>query len=180
MQDLDTDRMVTFRRELHRHPELSGEERETARRISAMLREIGVDEIHEQVGGHGVVAIIEGQRPGASVGLRADIDALPLQEVASAGHCSSRANVMHACGHDGHTAMLMGAAARLVRERPERGRVVLVFQPAEELGTGAPGDDRQWAARPFPASSHLRAAQLARCRGGKVRHPRRSPHGLER
>lgn len=138
MQDLDTDRMVTFRRELHRHPELSGDERETARRISAMLREIGVDEIHEQVGGHGVVAIIEGQRPGASVGLRADIDALPLQEVASAGHCSSRANVMHACGHDGHTAMLMGAAARLVRERPERGRVVLVFQPAEELGTGAP------------------------------------------
>lgn len=138
MQDLDTRTMVDFRQELHRHPELSGQEHETARRIACMLRVTGVDEVHEGVGGHGVVAIIHGLQPGASVGLRADIDALPLQEAAGRLHCSTRANVMHACGHDGHTAMLMGAAAELVRERPAQGRIVLIFQPAEELGTGAP------------------------------------------
>lgn len=138
MQELDTQTMVDFRQELHRHPELSGQEHETARRIASMLRALGADEVHEGVGGHGVVAIIHGLQPGASVGLRADIDALPLQEAVGRPHCSTRANVMHACGHDGHTAMLMGAAAELVRERPAQGRIVLIFQPAEELGTGAP------------------------------------------
>ncbi|MBB3143018.1 M20 metallopeptidase family protein [Halomonas organivorans] len=138
MQEHDVDRMIAFRQELHRHPELSCEERQTARRIASMLRELGVDEVHEAIGGHGIVAVIDGQQPGASVALRADIDALPLQEATGLAHGSTHANVMHACGHDGHTAMLMGAALELVQSRPPRGRVVLIFQPAEELGTGAP------------------------------------------
>ncbi|WP_273144686.1 amidohydrolase [Halomonas sp.] len=130
--------MIAFRRELHRHPELSGKEQQTAQRIATMLHEIGVDKVHEAIGGNGIVAIIDGLQPGASVGLRADIDALPMQEIEGRAHGSTENNVMHACGHDGHTAMLMGAALELIKARPARGRVVLIFQPAEELGSGAP------------------------------------------
>lgn len=137
MQDRDIEMMVAFRRELHRFPELSCKEHHTAGRVATMLREIGIDEVHESIGGHGVVGVINGTCPGASVGLRADMDALPLQEATGLAHSSTQANVMHACGHDGHTAMLMGAALKLVRERPTQGRVVLIFQPAEELGSGA-------------------------------------------
>ncbi|GEN23940.1 hydrolase [Halomonas cupida] len=138
MQEQEAERMIAFRQELHRYPELSCEEQHTARRIATMLREIGVDEVHEAIGGHGIVAIIHGHQPGATVGLRADMDALPLHEATGLAHGSTHANVMHACGHDGHTAMLMGATLNLVKARPPQGRVVLVFQPAEELGTGAP------------------------------------------
>ncbi|WP_035415430.1 M20 metallopeptidase family protein [Chromohalobacter israelensis] len=138
MQVCDVERMIAFRRELHRYPELSCEEEQTARRVATMLYEVGVDEVHESIGGHGIVALIHGQQPGPAVGLRADMDALPLQEATGLAHGSTHANVMHACGHDGHTAMLMGAALDLVKARPARGRVILIFQPAEELGTGAP------------------------------------------
>lgn len=135
-QDLAT--LTAFRHELHRHPELSCQEQQTARRVADMLRGIGVDELHEGIGGHGLVAIIHGEEPGIGVALRADMDALPLQENAGNAHGSQHANVMHACGHDGHAAMLVGAAMELVQQRPQKGHVVLVVQPAEEAGTGAP------------------------------------------
>lgn len=138
MKERDVERMIAFRRELHRFPELSCHEHQTAERVVGMLREIGVDEVHQGIGGHGVVGIINGISAGRSVGLRADMDALPLVEENNMAYCSSHRGVMHACGHDGHTAMLMGAALDLVQQRPAFGRVVLIFQPAEELGTGAP------------------------------------------
>ncbi|MDX1356566.1 MAG: amidohydrolase, partial [Halomonas venusta] len=134
---IELEKMITFRRELHQHPELSGQESITAERIAMMLRGLGVDEVHEKIGGHGVVGVIKGASPGATVGLRADFDALPLEEANQFSHRSSQSNVMHACGHDGHTAMLMAAAAQLVNQRPAQGSVVLIFQPAEEIGTGA-------------------------------------------
>ncbi|WP_116474339.1 M20 metallopeptidase family protein [Zobellella maritima] len=138
MNERDIERMIAFRRELHRFPELSCGEQQTAERVIGMLREIGVDEVHQGIGGHGVVGVINGLSAGRSVGLRADMDALPLVEENSIEYCSSHQGVMHACGHDGHTAMLVGAALSLVQKRPPSGRVVLIFQPAEELGTGAP------------------------------------------
>ncbi|GAA3547985.1 amidohydrolase [Zobellella aerophila] len=138
MKERDIERMIAFRRELHRFPELSCGEQQTAERVAGMLREIGVDEVHQGIGGHGVVGIINGLSAGRSVGLRADMDALPLSEENTIEYRSSHQGVMHACGHDGHTAMLAGAALSLVQNRPSSGRVVLIFQPAEELGTGAP------------------------------------------
>lgn len=124
---IELEKMITFRRELHQHPELSGQESITAERIAMMLRGLGVDEVHEKIGGHGVVGVIKGASPGATVGLRADFDALPLEEANQFSHRSSQSNVMHACGHDGHTAMLMAAAAQLVNQRPAQGSVVLIF-----------------------------------------------------
>lgn len=138
MNKQDIERIIAFRQELHRFPELSGAEQQTAERIVCMLRAIGVDEIYQNIGGHGVVGVIHGETAGASVALRADMDALPIAEVNETGHASEHQGVMHACGHDGHAAMLMGAALSLLKNRPASGRVVLIFQPAEELGTGAP------------------------------------------
>lgn len=131
--------LTTFRRELHRNPEVSCQERETAQRVAKMLKQIGVDEIHEGIGGYGLVAIIRGNAPGIGVALRADMDALPILEDSGKTYRSTNDDVMHACGHDGHTAMLMGAAMDLVKHRPTQGQVVLIVQPAEEVGTGAPG-----------------------------------------
>ncbi|MCT7653986.1 M20/M25/M40 family metallo-hydrolase [Oceanimonas sp. NS1] len=138
MNKQDIERIIDFRQELHRFPELSGAEQQTAERIVCMLRAIGVDEIYQNIGGHGVVGVIHGLTAGASVGLRADMDALPIAETNVTGHASEHQGVMHACGHDGHAAMLIGAAMSLLKNRPASGRVVLIFQPAEELGTGAP------------------------------------------
>nr|WP_300306086.1 amidohydrolase [Halomonas sp.] len=150
MQERDKERLIAFRQELHRYPELSCQEQQTAQRIVTMLQQSGVDEVHESIGGHGIVAVIHGRQPGPTVGLRADIDALPLQEMTGLAHRSAHANVMHACGHDGHTAMLMGAALDLVKTRPARGQVILIFQPAEELGTGAPAMIKDGLLERFP------------------------------
>lgn len=134
---IELEKMIAFRRELHQHPELSGQETVTAERITAMLREVGVDEVHEKIGGYGVVGVINGTKAGSTVALRADFDALPLEEVNQFPHRSRQSNMMHACGHDGHSSMLMAAAVQLVNQRPAQGTVVLIFQPAEEIGTGA-------------------------------------------
>ncbi|HEX8298753.1 MAG TPA: M20 family metallopeptidase [Rubricoccaceae bacterium] len=127
---------VAWRRHLHRHPELSFEEHETAAFISATLRTIGLEPI-KGVGGTGVVAHIHGSRPGPVVALRADIDALPIDEATGLDFASTRPGVMHACGHDVHTSALL-AAARLLHEAREglSGTVRLVFQPGEELIPG--------------------------------------------
>jgi len=129
----------TWRRDLHAHPELRFEEYRTAAFVASKLKEFGVDEIVTGFGGTGVVGVIHGQNntSGRSIGFRADMDALPIQEVNDLPHASTIPGKMHACGHDGHTAMLLGAAQYLSNHREFRGSVVFIFQPAEEGGAGA-------------------------------------------
>ncbi|GHD99124.1 amidohydrolase [Defluviimonas sp. 20V17] len=130
------DEMKTWRRHLHQHPELTFECHETAAFVAARLREFGVDEIHEGIARTGIVAIIEGRGAGPTIGLRADMDALPIDEATGLDHASRNPGKMHACGHDGHTTMLLGAAKYLAETRRFCGRVALIFQPAEEDGGG--------------------------------------------
>jgi len=129
----------TWRRDLHAHPELRFEEYRTAAFVASKLKEFGVDEIVTSFGGTGVVGVIHGQNntSGRSIGFRADMDALPIQEVNDLPHASTIPGKMHACGHDGHTSMLLGAAKYLAETRNFDGKIVLAFQPAEEGGGGA-------------------------------------------
>ena len=129
----------TWRRDLHAHPELRFEEYRTAAFVASKLKEFGVDEIVTGFGGTGVVGVIHGQNnnSGRSIGFRADMDALPIQEVNDLPHASTIPGKMHACGHDGHTSMLLGAAKYLAETRNFDGKIVLAFQPAEEGGGGA-------------------------------------------
>ncbi len=130
--------LITHRRHLHAHPELSFKEDETARYIAERLDSLGVDKVTRGVGGTGVVAEIRGQRPGRSVLVRADMDGLPLTETADVPFRSTRAGVMHACGHDVHMAIGLGLARRLADRRHELpGMVRFAFQPAEEQAGGA-------------------------------------------
>ncbi|MGP3697039.1 M20 aminoacylase family protein [Rhodobacter sp. NSM] len=128
--------MTAWRRHLHRHPELRFDCHGTAAFIVERLRDFGVDEIHEGIATSGIVAIIEGQGEGPTIGLRADMDALPIEELTGADHASTVPGLMHACGHDGHVTMLLGAARYLAETRRFSGRVALLFQPAEEDGGG--------------------------------------------
>ncbi len=131
------DEMRAWRRHLHQNPELSLDCHETAKFVVARLREFGITEIHEGIAQSGVVAIIEGQGEGPVTGLRADMDALPMDEETDAEHASLVPGKMHACGHDGHTTMLLGAAKYLSETRNFAGKVALIFQPAEEtIGGG--------------------------------------------
>ena len=128
--------MKGWRRHLHANPELSYDCHQTAAFIADRLREIGVDEIHEGIARTGIVAIINGQGAGDTIGLRADMDALPIIETTGADYASTVPGKMHACGHDGHVTMLLGAAKYLAETRRFSGRVALIFQPAEEDGAG--------------------------------------------
>ena len=128
--------MREVRRDLHRHPELAYEESRTASVVAKLLREWGI-EVHEGIGKTGVVGVITGGSGGKTIGLRADMDALPIQETSGAPHASVHAGVAHSCGHDGHTAMLLCAARYLSETRRFNGRVHLLFQPAEEGLAGA-------------------------------------------
>ena len=129
--------LVAIRRDIHAHPELGLEETRTSEMVAAKLREWGI-ETTTGIGGTGVVGTIRGRRPGQrSIGLRADMDALAIFEQTGLGHASTAPGKMHACGHDGHTTMLLGAAKQLA-ERPDfSGTVQLIFQPAEEGRGGA-------------------------------------------
>jgi len=131
--------IATVRRDIHAHPELCFKEERTADVIAAKLTEWGIP-IHRGLGTTGVVGIVHGRDGGAcgrGVGLRADIDALPMQEFNTFAHASKHAGKMHACGHDGHTAMLLAAAHYFAKHRDFDGTVYLIFQPAEEGGGGA-------------------------------------------
>ena len=130
------DDMTAWRRHLHAHPELRFDCHETAAFVVERLREFGVDEIHEGIATSGVVAIINGNGDGPTIGLRADMDALPMDEITGLDYASTVPGKMHACGHDGHTTMLLGAARYLAETRNFAGRVALIFQPAEEGGGG--------------------------------------------
>jgi amidohydrolase len=128
--------LVALRRDLHAHPELAFEERRTAGVVAAALRLLGL-EVREGIAGTGVVGTLRNGRSGRSIGLRADMDALPIAEQSRFSHASRHAGVHHGCGHDGHTAMLLGAARQLARTRRFDGTVHFVFQPAEEGKGGA-------------------------------------------
>jgi amidohydrolase len=128
--------MKGWRRHLHANPELGFDCPQTAAFIAARLREFGVDEIHEGIARTGIVAVITGTGEGPTIGLRADMDALPILEATGAEHSSTIPGKMHACGHDGHVTMLLGAAKYLAETRRFAGRVALIFQPAEEDGGG--------------------------------------------
>ena len=130
--------LTAIYKDLHAHPELGFEEVRTAGIVAARLREWGVDEVHENFGGTGVVGVIKGKgRGNRCVGLRADMDALPVTEETGLAHASTVPGKMHACGHDGHTTMLLGTAKYLAETRDFDGTVVLIFQPAEEGQGGA-------------------------------------------
>ncbi|MFZ5484091.1 MAG: M20 aminoacylase family protein [Pseudomonadota bacterium] len=129
-------RLVALRRDLHAHPELAFEERRTADIVAAALAEAGI-EVHRGLAQTGVVGVLKRGTGQRSIGLRADMDALPLEEQNGFPHRSRHAGRMHACGHDGHTAMLLGAALHLAREGQFDGTVHFIFQPAEETVGGA-------------------------------------------
>ena len=129
--------MTAWRQDIHAHPELGFQENRTAGLVAAKLEAFGFDEVHRGVGRTGVVGVLRAGKSGRSVGLRADMDALPILEVNRFGHCSVNKGVMHACGHDGHTAMLLGAARYLADTRRFDGVVNFIFQPAEEGLGGA-------------------------------------------
>lgn len=129
--------LIDFRHDLHRHPEISGEEEETARRVAAFLGPMRPANVLTGLGGHGLAAVFEGSEPGPTLLFRSELDALPIEEKTRASYASAIPGKGHLCGHDGHTTILLALGLGLSREAPKRGRVVLLFQPAEENGTGA-------------------------------------------
>jgi len=135
----DIDALTEFRRDLHRNPELLYDVTRTAQHVADALRAAGVDEVHEGIGRTGVVGVIRGAKTdsGRIIGLRADMDALPIIEATGKPWASTVPGLMHACGHDGHTTMLLGAARQLAETRAFDGTVIVIFQPAEEGGAGA-------------------------------------------
>lgn len=139
-----------LRRDIHAHPELCFEERRTADLVAAKLTEWGI-EVHRGLGKTGLVGVIR-NGDGKSIGLRADMDALPLAEANQFEHRSRHEGKMHACGHDGHTAMLLGAARYLAKHRNFKGTVHLIFQPAEEGGGGAREMIKDGLFERFPAT----------------------------
>jgi len=128
--------MCQWRHDIHRHPELGFEEHRTAEKVAGLLQGWGV-ETHTNVGNTGVVGVIKRGTSSRMIGLRADMDALAIHEQNTFDHCSQSEGKMHACGHDGHTTMLLGAACHLAQQGDFDGTVVLIFQPAEEHGKGA-------------------------------------------
>ena len=129
--------MVNLRRDIHAHPELGFEEHRTSAIVAKKLKQWGI-ETHQNIAGTGVVGVIHGQgKATGSIGLRADMDALPIEEKSDTSYCSNYEGKMHACGHDGHTTMLLGAAKYLAETRNFDGTVNLIFQPAEENAGGA-------------------------------------------
>ena len=129
----DVSHFVAVRRDIHAHPELGFEEHRTAQMVAGLLREWGI-EVHTGIAGTGVVGVLRAGNGPRSIGLRADLDALPLQEENHFAHRSTHNGRMHACGHDGHTTMLLAAAWHLAHHRDFDGTVHFIFQPAEEMG----------------------------------------------
>ena len=130
------DDMQEWRRDFHQHPELGFDEHRTSARVATLLQSFGI-ETHTGIGQTGVVGVLQRGNGTASIALRADMDALPINEINNTAWCSVNKDVMHACGHDGHTSMLLGAAKYLAESGDFSGRVVFIFQPNEEHGFGA-------------------------------------------
>lgn len=132
-----TSAMQQLRHSLHQKPELSSEEHDTANTVAAILSTYGPDELMTEVGGYGLLACFKGNASGPRVMLRCELDALPIQETNEFEYRSIYDGVSHKCGHDGHMAILLETARRLCEQRPDRGEVMLLFQPAEETSVGA-------------------------------------------
>lgn len=137
LTNADIAELTDFRRELHRFPEISGEESRTAATVRAALGPLGPDQIVTGLGGHGLAAVWKGSAPGETVLFRAELDALPIEELGDPPHRSTLSGRGHMCGHDGHMTILLALGRLIARRRPARGRVILMFQPAEENGAGA-------------------------------------------
>ena len=130
------DDLIAIRRDLHEHPELGMQEFRTSGIVADYLQQWGI-EVHTGIGNTGVVGVLKGQSEGRMIGLRADMDALPIHECTNLAFASKTPGVMHACGHDAHTTMLLGAARYLAETREFSGTAVFIFQPAEEGLGGA-------------------------------------------
>jgi len=128
--------LEAWRRDLHAHPEIAFQEFRTSDFVAKTLASFGI-EVHRGLGGTGLVGVIKGAADGPTIGLRADMDALPMEEDTGLDYRSTTSNQFHGCGHDGHTVMLLAAARHLAANPPKRGKVHLIFQPAEEIGQGA-------------------------------------------
>lgn len=146
LTNIDIVELTDFRHALHRRPEVSRQEAQTAAAVASFLP--GPDQLVTGLGGHGVAAVYDSGQPGPTVMIRSELDALPILELTGAPHASEIPGKGHLCGHDGHSTILLGLARLLARKRPARGRVVLLFQPAEEDGSGAAAvlADRNFAA----------------------------------
>ena len=134
---LDIHKLINLRHELHQYPEVSNQEKQTAKRISKFLKSSSPDEIINDIGKYGVAAVYKGEKSGPTVMIRCELDALPIQEINKMKYRSVHEGVAHKCGHDGHMSIVCGLADLLAKNRPASGRVILLFQPAEETGEGA-------------------------------------------
>lgn len=163
--------LIAFRRDLHSYPEVSLKESATAAKVAQELRSLGLD-VKTDIGGHGIIVDLYGSRPGRTIALRADMDALPIQEESDLPFASKHPGVMHACGHDAHTSILLGAARILVQHKEQlAGKIRFLFQPAEEVLVGAKamisegalaGVDEIYGLHNLPA---LPAGKVATCQG---------------
>lgn len=173
--------LTELRQHFHRHPELGFKEHATSARVCDELERLDIPFDHG-LGGTGVVATIKGLGPdnGRRIGLRADMDALPIQEASEHDHVSEVPGVMHACGHDGHTTMLIGAARYLARHREFSGTIYLVFQPAEEGLGGGRAMVEEGLFEHFPMGGDLRSAQLAGAAPGSGSDSTGPDHGRHR
>ncbi|WP_017731592.1 amidohydrolase [Nafulsella turpanensis] len=145
-QEVDLDELVELRHRLHKHPSLSGEEASTAQIIKSFLKGTNPTQIVQKLGGHGLAFVYESDSPGPSIGFRCELDALPIHEKTDLHYASSTEGVSHKCGHDGHMAILAGLGRWIQAHPPQKGKVVLLFQPAEETGQGAAAviKDKKW------------------------------------
>ena len=170
--DLQPD-IQAWRRDIHEHPELLYDVHRTAALVADRLREFGCDEVITGVGRTGVVGVIKGDKPAGRgdvkvIGLRADMDALPIEEATNLPYASTTKGLMHACGHDGHTAMLLGAAKYLAETRNFAGTIHFIFQPAEENEGGAKPDHVDLALAGLLALDHADDAGAAEAGGDLV------------
>ncbi len=134
---LPIDNLIRIRRHIHSRPELSGEEQDTARYITEKLEALQPDSLITGLGGYGIAASFDSNNEGPHVGFRCELDGLPIRETGNIEHQSVKKGISHVCGHDGHMAIMLGFAQSLAASRPARGRVTVLFQPAEETGAGA-------------------------------------------
>jgi amidohydrolase len=137
LSNRDVEELVALRHHLHRHPEVSGQEEWTAAQVLAELQPLRPDQVLTGLGGHGLAAVWQAPKSGPTVMFRSELDALPIEERSTAPHRSTVPGKAHLCGHEGHTTILLGLARLIARQPHAEGRVVLMFQPAEEDGSGA-------------------------------------------
>lgn len=134
---MEYNKLIKFRKELHANPEVSGKEEETAKKILEFIGEQKPDKLLSGIGGNGIIATWDSGKKGPVILFRADMDALPIQESGDLPYKSKKKGVAHLCGHDGHSTILCGLAIKISEERPEKGKIHLLFQPSEENGEGA-------------------------------------------